>query len=156
MLGIVGFLLCLVVATEGFFAMHHHRYCNGRMLLMDYIERHNRSFQGAKMYNTKGNDRLEENDKKQFSLSKSFVFNPFQEVFDMFSNWDDVIDDFLYKRMGNGEVFYGKRKYKPSGRPNTEGRYGGMGLTDTNRIRFAQEIKEQRIERIRSKSQERD
>jgi hypothetical protein len=23
---------------------------------------------------------------------------------------DDVIDDFMFKKMGNGEVFYGKRK----------------------------------------------
>jgi hypothetical protein len=42
------------------------------------------------------------------------VFNPLQEVSDMFHDWDNVVDDFLYKRMGNGQAFNGKRKYKPS------------------------------------------
>ena len=40
-------------------------------------------------------------------------WNPFKEVSDMMNNFDDVIDDFLNKRMGNGEIFYGQRKYKP-------------------------------------------
>jgi len=73
--------------------------------------------------------------------------NPLKEVMDMFSNWDDVIDDFMFKRMGNGEVFYGKRKYKPSNRPNTEGKYNGMGMTDKMRIDIARERKEEAIER---------
>ena len=46
---------------------------------------------------------------------------------------------------GNGEVFYGKRKYKPSGRPNTEGYYNGMGISDKSKIDFARERKEERI-----------
>lgn len=37
------------------------------------------------------------------------------DFFDMFKNLDDVAEDFFYKRMGKGEIFYGKRKYKPSG-----------------------------------------
>lgn len=73
--------------------------------------------------------------------------NPFKEVADIFSNWDDVIDDFMFKRMGNGEVFYGKRKYKPSNRPNTDGKYNGMGMTDKMRIDIAREVKEERMER---------
>jgi hypothetical protein len=33
-----------------------------------------------------------------------------------FSIKDDVvIDDFMFKKMGNGEVFYGKKKVNPSG-----------------------------------------
>ena len=45
----------------------------------------------------------------------------------MLSNLDDVVDDFYYKRMGKGEVFYGKRKYKPSGA--VKGKYSGFGLS---------------------------
>jgi hypothetical protein len=85
---------------------------------------------------------------KMTSERNNWVFpNPFKEVADMFSNWDDVIDDFMFKRMGNGEVFYGKRKYKPSNRPNTDGKYKGMGMTDKMRIDIAREIKEERMER---------
>ena len=48
---------------------------------------------------------------------------------------------------GNGEVFYGKRKYKPSGKPNTEGKYNGMGLSDKGRIDVVREVKAQFLER---------
>ena len=47
------------------------------------------------------------------------------------------------------EVFNGKRKYKPSGRPNTEGKYNGMGLSDKLRIDVTREIKEEMLERRR-------
>ena len=40
-------------------------------------------------------------------------------------NMDSVIDDFVYKRMGAGEQWYGKRKYNPSGK--IDGKYNGMG-----------------------------
>lgn len=60
----------------------------------------------------------------------------------MFNSFDDVIDDFMNKRMGNGEVFYGKRKYRPSGKVNTDGKYNGMGMTDKARIDAARQIKE--------------
>jgi hypothetical protein len=69
-------------------------------------------------------------------------FIPIQELSDMMRSLDDVIDDFMNKRMGNGEVFYGKRKYKPSMKDNTEGRYNGMGLTDKARIDAARQAKE--------------
>mmetsp|Transcript_31099 Transcript_31099/g.35421 ORF Transcript_31099/g.35421 Transcript_31099/m.35421 type:complete len:139 (+) Transcript_31099:43-459(+) len=59
---------------------------------------------------------------------------------DMFSNLDDAIDDFYNKRMGKGEIFYGKRKYKPSG--TVEGKYNGFGLTDKQRIDETREMKE--------------
>lgn len=78
--------------------------------------------------------------------------NPFKEVKDMLSNFDDVVDDFFYKRMGNGEVFYGKRKYKPSG--NVEGEYKGMGLTDSLKIDIARERKEQFLEEKLQKEEE--
>ena len=52
-----------------------------------------------------------------------------------------VIDDFYNKRMGQGEIFYGKRKYKPSGK--VESAYNGMGLTDKQRIDDAREYKAQ-------------
>jgi hypothetical protein len=81
------------------------------------------------------------------SRSTRLHFAPLQELNDMLSNMDAVIDDFMNKRMGNGEVFYGKRKYKPSGRPHTEGRYNGMGLSDKGAIDIAREIKQEFLEK---------
>jgi hypothetical protein len=76
-------------------------------------------------------------------------FNPIQELSEMMRSLDDVIDDFMNKRMGNGEVFYGKRKYKPSGKDNTEGKYNGMGLTDKARIDATRQAKESAAARRR-------
>jgi hypothetical protein len=45
--------------------------------------------------------------------------------------------------MRNGELFYGKRKNKPTGRVNMEGDYNGMGYSDPLRIERARERKEQ-------------
>ena len=73
----------------------------------------------------------------------------------MFSNLDDVIDDFMGKRMGNGELFYGQRKYKPSGKENTEGQYNGMGMSDKLRIDLARERKEQRLMQQQQQRQQR-
>jgi hypothetical protein len=72
----------------------------------------------------------------------------------MFSRFDDVVDDFLNKRMGNGEVFYGERKYKPSGKENTDGRYNGQGHTDMARIDAARERKEVRLERMKKQGRD--
>jgi hypothetical protein len=77
------------------------------------------------------------------------VPNIFQGIGDMLSKMDDVIDDFMSKRMGNGELFYGQRKFKPSGRPNTEGKYNGMGKSDRLKIDAKREVKEAIIERKR-------
>ena len=71
--------------------------------------------------------------------------NPLEGLADMFANFDDVIDDFFYKRMGNGEQFYGKRKYNPSGK--FEGDYNGMGRSDQSRIEMALVQKELMEER---------
>ena len=59
----------------------------------------------------------------------------------MFQNFDDVVDDFVYKRMGAGEQWYGKRKYNPSGR--VDGDYNGMGRSDYFRIEIARVQKEE-------------
>jgi hypothetical protein len=58
----------------------------------------------------------------------------------MVDNMDDVIDDFLFKRMGAGEQWYGKRKYDPSGKFDEE--YQGMGLSDHVRIEVSRARKE--------------
>ena len=78
--------------------------------------------------------------------------SPLQDVADMVSNLDDVIDDFFNKRMGNGETFYGKRKYKPSG--NVEGEYNGFGLTDKGRIDVTRARKEAFLEEKRRREEE--
>jgi hypothetical protein len=80
----------------------------------------------------------------------------FKEINDMISSWDDVIDDFMFKRMGNGELFYGKRKYKPSNKPNMDGRYSGMGMSDSAKIELARQRKEEMMERRRQQLRERD
>ena len=72
--------------------------------------------------------------------------NPFAEIADIFQNLDDVIDDFFNKRMGNGEIFYGKRKYKPSGAVDSE--YNGGGFSDWHKMEAAREFREERA-RIR-------
>ena len=79
--------------------------------------------------------------------------NPFTEMVDIFSNLDDVIDDFFNKRMGNGEIFYGKRKYKPSG--SVESEYNGGGFSDWRKIEAAREFREERT-RIREEQQAKD
>ena len=78
--------------------------------------------------------------------------NPFSELIDMFQNFDDIIDDFMDKKMGNGEVFYGKRKYNPSG--EFEGDYEGFGLTDFRKIEGARAMKEAAMERRLQREQQ--
>lgn len=69
----------------------------------------------------------------------------------MLKNFDDVVDDFLFKRMGAGEMWYGKRKYDPSGK--VDGDYNGMGRTDLIQIEIARAKKEE-IDRKRRRRQE--
>ena len=59
----------------------------------------------------------------------------------MLANLDNVVDDFVYKRMGAGEQWYGKRKNDPSG--NYDGDYNGMGRSDHFRIEIARIQKEE-------------
>lgn len=80
-------------------------------------------------------------------------WNPLKEFSDILNNFDDVIDDFMNKRMGNGEVFYGKRKYKPSGRLNTDGYYNGMGLSDKVSIDISRARKEEFLEMKRQREE---
>lgn len=60
---------------------------------------------------------------------------------DFMGGFDAIVDDFLFKRMGNGEQFYGERKFNPSG--NIEGDYNGMGQSDLMRIEIARVRKEE-------------
>ena len=75
----------------------------------------------------------------------------FSEVGAFFGTLDDVAEDFFYKRMGKGEIFYGKRKFKPSG--DVEGDYKGMGLTDKVKIDMAREYKEEWLEEKRMRDE---
>ena len=70
----------------------------------------------------------------------------------MLSNFDDVVDDFVMKRMGNGEQFYGKRKYNPSG--DYDGDYNGMGQSSHYAIEIARVKKEVLEERRQRRLEE--
>merc|ERR1712157_484706 len=72
---------------------------------------------------------------------------PLESLVDIFKNFDDVIDDFMNKRMGKGEIFYGKRKFDPSG--DVDGEYNGFGLTDKTRIEITRARKEEWLEEKR-------
>jgi hypothetical protein len=61
---------------------------------------------------------------------------------EFWNNMDDIVDDFMNKRMGNGELFYGKRKFNPSGK--IDGSYNGFGLSDKGRIEGVKMYKEMR------------
>jgi hypothetical protein len=65
----------------------------------------------------------------------------FDDLKGMMGRFDDVVDDFVYKRMGAGEQWYGKRKYNPSGK--FDGDYNGMGGSDHIRIEIARVQKEE-------------
>ena len=79
----------------------------------------------------------EKNDEPPEAKKKGFM----GDLKGMMDNFDAVVDDFVFKRMGNGEQFYGKRKYNPSG--NIEGDYNGMGQSDLIRIEIARVRKEE-------------
>ena len=78
--------------------------------------------------------------------------NFFEDLKGMFSNFDDVVDDFVMKRMGNGEQFYGKRKYNPSG--DYDGDYNGMGQSSHYAIEIARVKKEVLEERRQRRLEE--
>ena len=65
-----------------------------------------------------------------------------EDLTGMWNNMDDVVDDFVGKRMGAGEQFYGKRKYNPSGKYH--GNYNGMGRSDLVQIEIARALREER------------
>jgi hypothetical protein len=85
----------------------------------------------------KGNNGQPEPEKEEEKKTNGF----FSGLQGMFQNFDDVVDDFVYKRMGAGEQWYGKRKYNPSGR--VDGDYNGMGRSDYFRIEIARVQKEE-------------
>eukprot|EP00543_Licmophora_paradoxa_P018959 CAMPEP_0202469142 /NCGR_PEP_ID=MMETSP1360-20130828/77580_1 /ASSEMBLY_ACC=CAM_ASM_000848 /TAXON_ID=515479 /ORGANISM="Licmophora paradoxa, Strain CCMP2313" /LENGTH=83 /DNA_ID=CAMNT_0049094371 /DNA_START=214 /DNA_END=462 /DNA_ORIENTATION=- len=66
---------------------------------------------------------------------------------------DEIIDDFVNKRMGKGEIFYGKRKYNPTG--TVDGNYNGFGLSDKLKIEQTQEYKEMWLEEKKLKDEAR-
>ena len=82
------------------------------------------------------------------------VMDSLQEGTDMLSAFDDVIDDFFNKRMGNGEIFYGKRKYKPSG--SVDGDYNGFGLSDKLKIDVTRQAKEEYLDEKRRREEEKN
>ena len=101
-----------------------------------------------------GDDKVWAIDESTQESPAEFKFpNPFSEIADMFQSFDDVVDDFFNKRMGNGEIFYGKRKYKPSG--NVESEYNGGGFSDWRKIEAAREFREERA-RIRAEEKARE
>ena len=61
-----------------------------------------------------------------------------------FNNLDGIAEDFFYKRMGKGEIFYGKRAYKPSG--DVDGDYQGFGLSDKLKIDMTRDYKDAWLE----------
>lgn len=86
---------------------------------------------------------VEEERTQQQQQQQQFSFpNPLSELADMWQNFDDIVDDFFNKRMGNGEQFYGQRKYKPSGKVTTD--YNGYGFSDFRKIEAAREFREER------------
>jgi hypothetical protein len=91
------------------------------------------------------------NGKEGDDEKESSGWNPFRAISEAFGSVDDVIDDFMFKKMGNGEVFYGKRKVNPSGRENTEGSYNGMGGSDKVKIDESRQRKEEYLEERRRK-----
>ncbi len=49
------------------------------------------------------------------------------------------------------KIFYGKRKYNPSG--DVEGDYNGLGLSDKMKIDMAREYREERLEEKRMRDE---
>ena len=45
-------------------------------------------------------------------------------------------------KVGNGEIFYGKRKYNPSGKVDAD--YNGGGFSDWRKMEAAREFREER------------
>ena len=98
---------------------------------------------------------LQEGDNK--NDGKGGIFGAFmKDLQGMAANLDDVVDDFVFKRMGAGEQWYGKRKYQPSEKFQED--YKGMGLSDKVRIDVARARKEEYLaerERRRRESEKR-
>ena len=76
----------------------------------------------------------------------------------MLDSLDDVVDDFVMKRMGAGEQWYGKRKNNPSG--NFDGTYNGMGKSDFYRIEIAkiqkEEMEKKKLRRLQQQQQQQE
>lgn len=91
---------------------------------------------------------LPANGQEDSNKPKNFL----DDIKGMFQNLDDVVDDFVMKRMGAGEQWYGKRKYNPSGR--IDGDYNGMGRSSHYSIEIARVQKEVLDERRQKRLEE--
>ncbi|KAL3795853.1 hypothetical protein ACHAWO_010145 [Cyclotella atomus] len=113
---------------------------------LSFISDISSNFRTAQFAKPPGDDKVWSVDEAKMTTGTTpveFKFpNPFAEIADIFQNFDDVIDDFFNKRMGNGEIFYGKRKYKPSGK--VESGYEGGGFSDWRKMEAAREFREER------------
>lgn len=57
----------------------------------------------TQLYSSESNKNDRNKEDATMSNNGLFSMNPFREVQDMLANMDDVIDDFMFKRMGSGE-----------------------------------------------------
>ena len=124
----------LVRSSVGFSTVPHQQ--KGARLANQHV------VDGGKIFYMAKNDENQEPKKKGF----------FGDLLGMFENFDDVVDDFVYKRMGAGEQWYGKRKYNPSGK--FDGDYNGMGRSDQFRIELARVQKEEMEKRRQRRLEE--
>ena len=139
---VVSFVGAAVAAFQPLQVMRHLKSSNMVLYYVDDENKQSGEYHGQDV--DKGKSRMEG------------LWNPFQEVSEMIESWDDVMDDFFHKRMGNGEVFYGTRKYKPSGRKNTQGKYNGMGLSDSAKIEVARSKRAEFLEQKRRQMMEKE
>ena len=86
----VAVLLVLVAVVYGFQSPAYNNNNSLRTVLLSESGGSNRDRE-IENRDTKNDDFL------------SQIPNPFRELSEMFQNFDDVLDDFLYKRRGNGE-----------------------------------------------------
>lgn len=128
------FLMVSVIPVSGFIPTLSQRY---GMMERGMMER------GMPHYANNG-----PNDKSSTKQSKGFL----DDLKGMLANFDDIVDDFVMKRMGAGEQWYGKRKYNPSGR--VDGDYNGMGRSSHYAIEIARVQKEVLEERRQRRLEE--
>jgi len=70
------------------------------------------------------------------------------------TSFDAELDDFMFKRMGNGEQFYGRRETRGKEDKTARGQqYNGYGLTDKTKIEAKREAVEERLRLIREREE---
>ena len=68
-----------------------------------------------------------------------------------FDQLDKEMEDFMFKRLGNGEQFYGRRATRGEGEREDIEPYKGFGLSDRRIIDNVREVKEERDRRRRER-----